>query len=198
MRREAIGNSRKRPVKIFWPHVGGSIPFLATTHILRTRSDTEWISRLFYLGIVKQCYGLSPGFGTKQERFLETRFARLIVTKTHAVIRVGASKERHDMAHKYLVTLTAGEDGYIVAECPALPGCVSQEKTREEALRNIQEAIEGIIEVRKAQNLPIPSPASSKLASPRRWPRFPSSRAVRQRKHLRKSASSSTAKREAT
>jgi predicted RNase H-like HicB family nuclease len=62
------------------------------------------------------------------------------------------------MAHKYLVTLIAGEDGYIVAECPALPGCVSQGKTREEALRNIQEAIEGIIEVRKAQNLPIPSP----------------------------------------
>ena len=100
------------------------------------------------------------------------------------------------MAHKYLVTLTAGEDGYIVAECPALPGCVSQGKTREEALRNIQEAIEGIIEVRKAQKLPIP--ISSKSASPHRWPRFPSSRAVRQLKHLRKSASSFTAKREAT
>jgi predicted RNase H-like HicB family nuclease len=62
------------------------------------------------------------------------------------------------MAHKYLVTLTAGEDGYIVAECPALPGCVSQGKTRDEALKNVQEAIEGIIEVRKSQNLPIPSP----------------------------------------
>jgi predicted RNase H-like HicB family nuclease len=62
------------------------------------------------------------------------------------------------MAHKYLVTLIAGEDGYIVAECPSLPGCVSQGKTREEALKNIQEAIEGIIEVRKAQKLPIPSP----------------------------------------
>ena len=62
------------------------------------------------------------------------------------------------MAHKYLVTLIAGEDGYIVAECPALPGCVSQGKTRDEALKNIQEAIEGIIEIRKAQHLPIPSP----------------------------------------
>jgi len=60
------------------------------------------------------------------------------------------------MAYKYLVTLTPGDDGYIVAECPTLPGCVSQGKTREEALRNIQEAIEGIIEVRKAQKLPIP------------------------------------------
>ena len=62
------------------------------------------------------------------------------------------------MAHKYLVTLTAGEDGYIVAECPSLPGCVSQGKTRDEALQNIREAIEAIIEVRKAQHLSIPSP----------------------------------------
>ena len=62
------------------------------------------------------------------------------------------------MAHKYIVTLTPGEDGYIIAECPSLPGCVSQGNTREEALKNIQEAIEGIIEVRKLQQLPIPSP----------------------------------------
>jgi predicted RNase H-like HicB family nuclease len=62
------------------------------------------------------------------------------------------------MEKKYIVTLSLGEDGYIVAECPTLPGCVSQGKTREEALKNIREAIEGIIEVRRAQNLPIPSP----------------------------------------
>lgn len=62
------------------------------------------------------------------------------------------------MTHKYLVTLTPGEDGFIVAECPALPGCASQGKTRQEALQPIQEAIAGIIEVRKAQKLPIPSP----------------------------------------
>ena len=62
------------------------------------------------------------------------------------------------MAHTYIVTLTPGEDGFIVAECPALPGCVSQGATREEALKNIQEAIEGTLELRKAQQLPIPSP----------------------------------------
>ena len=62
------------------------------------------------------------------------------------------------MAHTYLVTLTAGENGYVVAERPSLPGCVSQGKTREEALKNIQEAIEAIIEVRKAQKPSIPSP----------------------------------------
>lgn len=39
------------------------------------------------------------------------------------------------------VTLTEAEDGRIVAECPALPGCVSQGKTEKEALDNIKEAI---------------------------------------------------------
>jgi predicted RNase H-like HicB family nuclease len=41
------------------------------------------------------------------------------------------------------VILTPGEDGYWVAEVPSLPGCISQGKTREEALINIKEAIEG-------------------------------------------------------
>jgi len=39
------------------------------------------------------------------------------------------------------VTLTTAEDGWIVAECPALPGCVSQGKDQQEALNNIKEAI---------------------------------------------------------
>ncbi len=41
------------------------------------------------------------------------------------------------------VTLEKAEDSWIVAECPALPGCVSQGKDEEEALRNIREAITG-------------------------------------------------------
>ena len=46
---------------------------------------------------------------------------------------------------KFVVTLEEDEDGFIVAECPSLPGCVSQGKTREEALANIEEAIKGYI-----------------------------------------------------
>lgn len=41
------------------------------------------------------------------------------------------------------VIIEQDEDGYFVAECPALPGCVSQGKTSEEAEANIREAIEG-------------------------------------------------------
>ncbi len=47
----------------------------------------------------------------------------------------------------YRVILTAGEDGWVVAECPELPGCVTQGRTREEALENAREAIAGWLEV---------------------------------------------------
>lgn len=49
-----------------------------------------------------------------------------------------------------------GEDGYWVAECPSLPGCVSQGATREESIRNIQEAIKGYIAVLREDGLPVP------------------------------------------
>ena len=45
------------------------------------------------------------------------------------------------------VVIYPGEDGYVVAECPELPGCVSQGRTREDALENVREAIEGWLEV---------------------------------------------------
>ena len=54
------------------------------------------------------------------------------------------------------VILTPGEDGYWVAEVPSLPGCISQGKTREEALTNIKEAIEGYIAALKEDGLLIP------------------------------------------
>jgi predicted RNase H-like HicB family nuclease len=49
------------------------------------------------------------------------------------------------------VLIYPGEDGYVVAECPALPGCVSQGRTREEAIANIREAIEGWLEVHEQE-----------------------------------------------
>jgi antitoxin HicB len=42
------------------------------------------------------------------------------------------------------ILITAGEDGEFVMECPSLPGCISQGKTREAAIENIQDAIGGI------------------------------------------------------
>ncbi len=54
------------------------------------------------------------------------------------------------------VLIYPGEDGYWVAECPSLPGCISQGRTRQEAITNIREAIEGYVEVLKEDGLPVP------------------------------------------
>ncbi|MDI6822732.1 MAG: type II toxin-antitoxin system HicB family antitoxin [Actinomycetota bacterium] len=48
------------------------------------------------------------------------------------------------------------EDGIFVAECPSLPGCISQGKTRKEAIDNIQDAIKGYLESLKKHDEPIP------------------------------------------
>ena len=53
------------------------------------------------------------------------------------------------------VIVYSGEDGYFVAECPSLPGCISQGKTREEAVVNIKEAIHGYIAALEEDRLPV-------------------------------------------
>jgi predicted RNase H-like HicB family nuclease len=54
------------------------------------------------------------------------------------------------------VIIYPGEDGYWVAECASLPGCISQGKTKEEALANIKEAIRGYIAALEEDGLPVP------------------------------------------
>jgi predicted RNase H-like HicB family nuclease len=54
------------------------------------------------------------------------------------------------------VLLYPGEDGYWVAECPSLPGCISQGVTREEAIKNIREAIDLYVEALVMDELPVP------------------------------------------
>ena len=54
------------------------------------------------------------------------------------------------------VVVYPGEDGYWVAECPSLRGCISQGKTRQEAVAHIKEAIEGYIIALEEDGLPVP------------------------------------------
>ncbi len=54
------------------------------------------------------------------------------------------------------VIVYPGEDEFWVAECPSLPGCVSQGKNKEEAIANIREAIEGYIEALQEDRRPVP------------------------------------------
>jgi len=54
------------------------------------------------------------------------------------------------------VIIYPGEDGYWVAECPSLPGCISQGETKEIAIKNIKEAIEGYIKALEEDGLEVP------------------------------------------
>ncbi|MBF0457202.1 MAG: type II toxin-antitoxin system HicB family antitoxin [Nitrospirae bacterium] len=54
------------------------------------------------------------------------------------------------------VIVYAGEDGYWIAECPSLPGCITQGKTKEEVIENIREAIDLYIETLIERNSAVP------------------------------------------
>lgn len=56
---------------------------------------------------------------------------------------------------KFMTTFERDEDGCWIAECPSIPGCVSQGKTRDEALENIREAIALCLEVRAGRGMPL-------------------------------------------
>ncbi len=56
---------------------------------------------------------------------------------------------------KLVVTLERDETGMVVAECPAIPGCVSQGRTEDEAIANIREAIAACVEARAASGMPV-------------------------------------------
>ena len=56
---------------------------------------------------------------------------------------------------KLIVTLERDETGMIVAECPCIPGCISQGRTEEDAIANIREAIQGCLQARAAHGMPL-------------------------------------------
>ena len=62
--------------------------------------------------------------------------------------------ERSSRLMKFTITLDRDEDGVWVAECPAIPGCISQGNTREEAVENIKDAIKSCLIVRAERGMP--------------------------------------------
>lgn len=61
---------------------------------------------------------------------------------------------------KLIITLEKDETGMFVVECPSIPGCISQGKTEEEALANIQEAIQICIQARASAGMPMTVPTT--------------------------------------
>ena len=62
------------------------------------------------------------------------------------------------------VVLHPGEDGFWVAECPSLLGCISQGETKETAIANIREAIEEYVAALEDDGLPVPSASNARRA----------------------------------
>ncbi len=56
---------------------------------------------------------------------------------------------------QFTITVDRDEDGAWITECPSIPGCVSQGQTKDEAIANIQEAIQLCLEVRAEKGLPL-------------------------------------------
>ncbi len=56
---------------------------------------------------------------------------------------------------KFLIVIDTDEDGIYIAECPAIPGCVSQGETEEESINNIKEAIKECLSVRLELGMPL-------------------------------------------
>lgn len=68
------------------------------------------------------------------------------------------------MIRQYAILIEPGEDGYFVVHVPALPGCITQGRTVEEAQANAKEAIEAYLESLRKHGLPIPEPGSVRVA----------------------------------
>jgi antitoxin HicB len=64
---------------------------------------------------------------------------------------------------KFRILIEPDEDGVFVAECPTLPGCVSQGKTRDEAIANIKDAIAGYLASLEKHGEPVPPPITEEL-----------------------------------
>ena len=56
---------------------------------------------------------------------------------------------------KFIITMYQDEDGIFIVECPSIPGCVSQGKTEQDAIKNIREAIKECLEVRAEKGMPL-------------------------------------------
>ena len=64
---------------------------------------------------------------------------------------------------RYRVVIEQDEDGVFVAECPSLPGCISQGSTRAEAVANVRDAIAGYLESLRQHDEPVPPPIDEEI-----------------------------------
>ena len=69
----------------------------------------------------------------------------------------------YGLVMKFRVLVEADEDGVFVAECPTLPGCISQGETREAAVQNIKDAIAGYLASLEKHGEAVPLPLNEEV-----------------------------------
>ena len=79
----------------------------------------------------------------------------------NSLIHHKTETRRVDPGSVLKVVFCQGEDGFVIAECPQLPGCMSQGRTKKEAARNIVDAIESVLIVRMCNSRRKPPPTSA-------------------------------------
>jgi predicted RNase H-like HicB family nuclease len=82
-----------------------------------------------------------------------TEYVKVMLVRAEKMLYDLCRKQRCSMRQVLIYT---GEDGYWVAECPSLPGCISQSKDRAEAVENIRETIRGYVAALEEDNMPVP------------------------------------------
>ena len=115
---------------------------------------------------IKQAIHLATGLRYTED--FTAQYARRILEKLGFVVHslpavrmeparvISTNNNAGNGTYRFAVTLEQDEDGYIVASCPALPGCHSQGRTEEEAIANIKESIRGYIASMRRHGEPIP------------------------------------------
>lgn len=100
---------------------------------------------------------------SQDERLDDTSlgYPRHLAASCKDILRINAKgriREVEGVGMKFRVTIEQDEDGSFVTQCPSLPGCISEGKSREEALSNVRDAIHGYLASLKKHDEPIPPP----------------------------------------
>lgn len=77
------------------------------------------------------------------------------VARAQCESRGHPQRVRYTPGMKLPITMYRDDEGWIVVECPAIPGCASQGRTEEEAMNNIRDAISLCLEARREAGLPL-------------------------------------------
>lgn len=109
------------------------------------------------MAICTKANGIGPGSSQKVVRQTVLHF------QIPVALLVG-----HRLFMKFTLVLEPERAGYSI-HCPALPACVSQGHTREEAMANIREVIEGILALREKHDMPLPEETLELVSQEIRW-----------------------------